>query len=342
MIEWGAMIAITLASLIVACLGTWLVLRIALRRGLVDVPNARSSHTVPTPRGGGAAIVAATTLAVIAAYVADLIELRLFVGFLGGSLAVALVGFLDDRRGVPPRVRLCVHFAAAVWVLAWLGGAPPMRLGDNLVNLGWGGYVLGAVCIVWSVNLFNFMDGIDGIAASEAAFVAAAGSCVLLATGTPVPALAIALPFCAANIGFLTWNWPPARIFMGDVGSGYLGYVLAVLALSSGETNGAAFFVWLILGGVFFVDATVAVVRRWARGEAVHQAHRTHAYQWLVRRWNSHLRVTLVVLATGAFWLLPCGYAAIRWPDAAYWITFVALVPVALGAAMIGSGRPER
>jgi Fuc2NAc and GlcNAc transferase len=339
--EGGAVFAITLASLVVAFAGTRLVSQVALRQGLMDVPNSRSSHQVPTPRGGGLAIVVATTLATVMAHVADLVDFRFFMAFTGGGLAVALIGLIDDRVGVAPKVRLLVHFAAALWALAWLGGVPPLQLGDNAVQLDWLGYPLGAVCIVWSVNLFNFMDGIDGLAASEAAFVSAAACGLLLASEASWPVVMSALAFCAANLGFLAWNWPPARIFMGDVGSGYLGYAVALLALSSGSVNGGAVFAWLILGGVFFVDATTAVIRRWLRGEAVHEAHRTHAYQWLARRWGSHRRVTLTVLTVNTFWLAPLGYAALRWPQFAYWVTLIALVPLIGAACIIGSGRPE-
>ena len=132
------------------------------------------------------------------------------------------------------------------------------------------------------LNLFNFMDGIDGLAASEALFVIRAGAWLSAAGGGVTAASGVLAGACA---GFLLWNWPPARIFLGDAGSGYLGYVTAVLALASARGNSDAIWVWLILGGVFFVDATVTLVRRVLRGEHVHEAHRTHSYQWLARRW---------------------------------------------------------
>lgn len=128
---------------------------------------------------------------------------------------------------------------------------------------------------------------------------------------------------------------------MGDIGSGYLGYVIAVLALAGATTNSAEIWICLILGGVFFVDATVTLVRRLARGDRVHQAHRTHAYQWLSRRWGSHRKVTLSVLGVNGFWLLPLAWAASRFPAHAWWLAVVALSPLVVVALIAGAGRPE-
>jgi Fuc2NAc and GlcNAc transferase len=145
----------------------------------------------------------------------------------------------------------------------------------------------------------------------------------------------------ASCCGFLLWNWPPARIFMGDVGSGYLGYVIGVLVLALARENAGAVWTWLILGGVFFVDATVTLIRRAARGETVFEAHRSHAYQWLCRRWGRHMRVTLGVTLVNLLWLLPCAVATIALPKYAMWIAFVALLPLVAVALVSGAGRPE-
>jgi Fuc2NAc and GlcNAc transferase len=190
--------------------------------------------------------------------------------------------------------------------------------------------------------LFNFMDGIDGIVASEAIFISAAGGAVMWVRGDSPVLVTIALTFSAATLGFLFWNWPPAKIFMGDVGSGFLGFFIAVMALMASETDPAALFIWLILGGAFFADATVTLFRRVARRETLHQAHRAHAYQWLSRRWGSHRPVTLAVLAVNFFWLLPIALLAAWLPRQAIWLAIAALLPLMLLAAVIGAGRPER
>jgi Fuc2NAc and GlcNAc transferase len=154
--------------------------------------------------------------------------------------------------------------------------------------------------------------------------------------------VAVACIFCAASAGFLIWNWPPAKIFMGDVGSGYLGYVIAVLAMAATRDSPVAVWVWLILGGVFFVDATVTLARRSLTGERLHEAHRSHAYQWLARRWRSHRRVTLSVLAVNVFWLLPAAWLAMRYPRFAVWSLAGAFVPLIIVAIAAGAGLREQ
>ena len=332
---------ICLAALALSALLTAAVRNVARSHGVLDVPNPRSSHGVPTPRGGGVAIVLVTTAGMVVLALRGTVRLDLLSALGGGGLAVALVGFADDRRSLSAAVRLAVHFAAALWALAWLRGLPPLRVGAHLMSFGWAGYLLGALGIVWAVNLFNFMDGIDGIAAAEGIFVAVAGAMlnVLMGVGTGVGFAA--LVFAAACGGFLLWNWPPARIFLGDVGSGYLGYVVVVLAVAATRDNPVALWVWLILGGVFFVDATLTLVRRVLRNEPVHEAHRSHAYQWLARRWGSHGNVTAAVIAINLIWLLPWSVLTIMFPAYAIVAVVAALGPLALLAALVGSGRRE-
>jgi Fuc2NAc and GlcNAc transferase len=259
----------------------------------------------------------------------------------GGGMAVAVVGYLDDRHQLSPRVRLAVHFGAALWALAWLGGLPPLRFGEITFTFGWGGYVLGALGIVWTLNLFNFMDGIDGIAASEAVFITCAGSILALASGSSADVVGAGMVLAAACCGFLAWNWPPAKIFMGDAGSGYLGYGVAVLAIAAARESDVGLLVWLILGGLFFADATTTLVRRVVRRERAHEAHRTHAYQWLARRWQSHMRVTLLTIALNLLWLMPCAFFATTTPRRAGWLVVLALVPITLGVVAAGAGRRE-
>ena len=329
---------LALCALAAAALLTRLVRVMAIGRGVVDVPNARSSHAAPTPRGGGLAVVLVLSLGALLLTLRGAMSPAL-TWALAGGLAVAAVGFADDRRSVSPVLRLTVHFAAAFWALYWLGGLPPLRFGDRVLSSGWFGYVLGTLGVVWAVNLFNFMDGLDGIAASEAIFIAFAGACLSLVMGCGMDVTLTALLLGAACGGFLLWNWPPARIFLGDVGSGYLGYAIVVLAIAAARDNPAGLWVWLILGGAFFVDATVTLVRRAWHGKRVHEAHRDHAYQRLARHWSSHRRVTLAVLVVNALWLFPWAVLAAtlaRWAAAS---VIFALVPLAVLAVLLGAGR---
>jgi Fuc2NAc and GlcNAc transferase len=338
----SAALLLAISALAASALLTDLVRRLAAGSGVLDLPNPRSSHGVPTPRGGGLAIVLVSTVGLLVLALRGIVARDLACALVGGGLAVALVGLADDRRSLSAATRLTVHFVAALWALAWLGGLPPVRVGSELVSFGWTGYVLGAFGIVWTLNLFNFMDGIDGIAASEAIFVALAGA-LLTAPFTDAAGVGFAaVLFAAACGGFLLWNWPPARIFLGDVGSGYLGYVIAVLAVAAGRHNPVALWIWLMLGGAFFVDATITLVRRLLRGERLSEAHRSHAYQWLARRWGSHGKVTVTVILVNLVWLLPWSVLASRFPAYALAAVTAALGPLAFLAPLAGSGRLEK
>jgi len=216
-------IAFLLAS--VVALASWrltgLVLGHARKRGLLDIPNLRSSHTIPTPRGGGAAVACALLMGLVAATALGLVPLRIAIAFGGGGFAVAAVGWRDDVAGIRPRMRAAVHCLAAAWAVAWIGGGTAIALGPFRLDLGPAGQLLPILGIAWCVNLYNFMDGIDGIAAGEAIVLGSAGTLLLAISGLPGLSL-LSLLVTAASGGFLVWNWPPARIFMGDAGSGLL------------------------------------------------------------------------------------------------------------------------
>jgi Fuc2NAc and GlcNAc transferase len=278
--------------------------RYALQRNVLDMPNQRSSHSVPTPRGGGVAIVMSFLLALLVALALGWLTLEPAMALLGAGSMVAVIGFLDDHGHVPARWRLLVHFTAAIWGLYWLGGMPLMKLGDMSIELGWLGGLFGAVYLVWLLNLYNFMDGIDGIAGVEAVTccLSAALICILL-DNWQAALLPAALGL--ASMGFLIWNFPPAKIFMGDAGSGFLGLILGLISLYMTWLEPQLFMAWLILLGVFLVDASITLLRRFVRGEKVYQAHRSHAYQHASRQYGKHLPVTLVVAAINLCWLTP-------------------------------------
>jgi Fuc2NAc and GlcNAc transferase len=329
------------AALVISVVLTGLMRRLALAHGVLDVPNERSSHSRATPRSGGVAIVLATTVAAATLVLRGIVDYDLFMALTGGGLAIAAIGLMDDYRSVTPGVRLAVHVAAACWALIWLGGLPPLRFGAHTLELGWFGQVLGVLGIVWTLNLFNFMDGVDGIAASEAIFVAGSGALLAVLLDIDPAGVAASLAFAAACAGFLAWNWPPARIFMGDVGSGYLGFALAVFALAQARRSDVALYVWFVLGAAFFVDATVTLLRRLLRGRRVFEAHRSHAYQRLARRWGSHRRITLAITLLNIVWLLPCAALAALLPHLAAWIALAVLLPLTAIVLGIGAGNDD-
>ncbi len=303
------------AAVVVGLL-TGVVRRLTLARAVLDVPNERSLHTSPTPRGGGVA-VAVVVLAVIGWLgLRALLPGRVVIGLAGGAIIVALVGWIDDVRSLPNRVRAGAQAVAAIWFLYWIGGVTSLRMGEALIPLGIGGSILALVGIVWSINLYNFMDGIDGLAGGQAV-VAATIATILLADRDPGLALTSAA-IAGAAIGFLAWNWAPARIFLGDTGSGLLGFLFAALAILSERSAGPSAVSWVLLGAVFVFDATVTLVRRMMRGERWYAAHKSHAYQRAVRSGFSHARVTggaiLLSGVTGALAAALLGRPDLMWP----------------------------
>ena len=203
------------------------------------------------------------------------------------------------------------------------------------------GDAAAAIVIVWVINLFNFMDGIDGIAASEAAFIGCAGGAL---TFLYVHDLAVgysAWAIGAAALAFLWWNWPPAKIFMGDVGSCYLGYAIAVLGLAAGRSSPVASLAWLILGGVFYADATTTLLVRLARRQRIYLAHRDHAYQSLARQWNSHRSVTLLVFAINLVAPLPLAVLAFLYQEWAVAIAAITLLCLSAAVLLLHIFKPS-
>ena len=271
---------------------TGIVRSYATHHQVLDRPVERSSHSVPTPRGGGLAVLAAAAVGMVLGVALHFIEPLHAVTLGGGMLMLGAVGWVDDTRGLNARVRLAVHLAVASWTLYMWGGLPAVSVGETTLNLGAAGYVLGVLGIVWSINLFNFMDGIDGLAGSQAVLIFGVAAVLLWSKGGNSLA-AVSAILAASAAGFLVWNWPPAKIFLGDVGSGPLGYLIAGIAIESENTHSGPLLAFAILGAVFMSDATITLVRRFARGDRAMEAHRDHAYQRLARAWGSHRAVTL-------------------------------------------------
>ena len=345
-------VLILIAVFILSLALTWIIRRYAQQR-LLDIPNERSSHTVPTPRGGGLAIVISFSLALIYFAATGRIPSNVLIALLGGGGLVAFIGWMDDQRPVSWQVRALVHVGAAIFGLVALGGMPPLDLGIVVIEWGVIGHIIGVIGIVWLINLYNFMDGIDGLAAGEAVTVAlAAGWIVGIGVGVDLTSRLPIFALAFAAFGFLIFNWQPAKIFMGDVGSGFLGYTFAILAIwtvstavtrhaqSIGE-QGLSLWVWIILLGYFLIDASLTLLRRVLRGDKWYSAHRTHAYQKWVISGASHRRVTLTILAINLFWLTPLAVAAVLFKSVALVIASIALAPLVVMVAHFRAGTPN-
>jgi len=328
------------AVLILSLLLTAGLRRYALARSVIDIPNARSSHTVPTPRGGGVAIVLTFLLVVVGLMLLGVGQLRVLIALAGGGALIAIIGFMDDHGHIAARWRLLGHFLAAAWILGWMGGLPPLPLFGWSLDLGWLGGLLAAVYLVWLLNLYNFMDGIDGIASVEAITACLSAAWLYWLAGFDTAAV-LPLLLAAAVAGFLFWNFPPAKIFMGDAGSGFIGIVLGGLSLQAAWMSPPLFWCWLILLGVFIVDATYTLVRRLLRGDKVYEAHRSHAYQFASRRYGKHLPVTLTVAAINLCWLLPIAFCVVHFGlDGALGV-ILAYVPLVVLAMRFRAGELE-
>lgn len=334
--HWYILLVVTLASAALTAL-----LRVyALRRSIIDIPNARSSHTVPTPRGGGVAVVVVFALALVSMAWLQLASPREVVALLGAGLLVAVIGFMDDHGHIAARWRLLGHFLAAAWALFWMQGLPALKVFGVTFELGWVGHGLALLYLVWMLNLYNFMDGIDGIASIEA-ICACLGLTLIYFLHGQEPLAWAPLVLAAAVAGFLYWNFPPARIFMGDAGSGFLGIVLGCLSLQAAWAGGEFFFAWLIMLGIFIVDATFTLIRRLIRGDRVYEAHRSHAYQYASRQYGAHFPVTLGVGMINLCWLLPLSVAvSFQWLDPALGM-IIAYLPLVYLAVKYKAGARE-
>ncbi len=287
-------IAIFAAIFALSYISVALYRRWSVKQNFLKIPNERSSHAQPTPHGAGIVIV----IICLISYV----PISLFVngsfswGYISGASMIALISFLDDIRPISFPLRLLVHCAAATLLIAdtetWHG----ITMLGNL-KLGYWGYVITFLWIVWMVNSYNFMDGIDGIAGLQAVIAGIGWACLGVMMGMPAIYL-----FCgvlaAASLGFLVHNWTPAHIFMGDVGSAFLGFTFAALPLMARTSVNrspdllpiaAVLFVWF-----FLFDSLVTILRRLARGEKIWIAHREHLFQRLVSAGFSHRSVTIL------------------------------------------------
>ena len=320
-------------ALALSLLVTWMIMRRARKLGLIQEPNARSSHNVPTPSGGGIGIVVGGTFAGL---LTALVLPFLAVPAIMASVLIAWVGYLDDKRPLPARWRLGaqVLLTGAVVALLPLDLIP---LPDWLLLI-----VLTLGGALW-INLYNFMDGIDGLAGSEAVFLLA-GAALLAWLAVPGvvedPRLWWMLGLAAAALGFLALNWPPARIVMGDAGSLYLGMMTVFFALATVLSFWLSPWQWLILAALFLADSLTTLGRRLLNRERVWEAHKRHAYQALQRRFGSHRKVTLLYVGVDVVVLLPLAWLAGRYDGWAPLITlavFAVLVPLML---LAGAGAP--
>ena len=262
---------------------TYFIKNYKIKKSLVATVNERSSHTVPTPHGGGIALSITWFIGLVYLYFAGQIESNLFFALLVGVI-ISIVSFFDDIYELSPKIRLIVQSIVAIGGLYFLGGFDTLTFGifdiQNPIFIN----IFAFFMIIWFINLYNFLDGINGYAGSEAIFLALAG--FILFSGNHFLVLAVAV------LGFLFWNWNKAKIFMRDVGSTLLGYNIAIFTIYYVNEESTNFWIWIILFGVYWFDATLTLIRRKLNKEKLSQAHKKHAYQRLTQSGWSHYKVT--------------------------------------------------
>ena len=290
----NALLLLLPASFLSAVVLVPIVRSILIRRSILDQPNERSSHSVPTPRGGGIAIAGVTLLSALLILGGDSWPPRKLVVFLASSLLVAVVGWLDDLYRLSNRVRSVASLSAAVLLIWQFGVFREIPLPPASVSIAPGlGFVLSVLWIVGLTNAYNFMDGIDGIAGLQAV-IGGLGLVWLGYSSANIAVWLVALAAAGSAAGFLVHNWQPARIFMGDVGSTFLGFAFAALILDLTSHDSVLLLAGALLFWPFLFDTSFTFVRRLFRGERVFEAHRGHLYQRLVQTGMSHRTVTIL------------------------------------------------
>jgi Fuc2NAc and GlcNAc transferase len=268
-----------IAGAVLSFLITFLVRWIAIKVSIVDIPNYRSSHDVPTPRGGGISIAIVWFLGLLFLYTKGIIEANLFYALLSGLILV-IISLLDDIISISYSVRLLFQIISISIGLYFLGGMELIDFGffqiEHQIFLS----VLAGIAILWFINLYNFIDGIDGYASAEAIFLSLA---VFVLSGN-----SIILLFGASALGYIYWNFGKRKIFLGDIGSTLMGYTLGIIALYENNTGDMPILIFVILSGLFWFDATLTLFRRFRNREKLTQAHKKHAYQRFVQAGYSH------------------------------------------------------
>ena len=309
---------------VVSYFGIILYRRVAISRDIVANPNFRNLHASPLPVGGGIIFSFVFVISLFFIWLLNQISDDLFWVLAVGGGSAALFGFLDDLKDIRASSKLVAQFFLSGWLLFWLGGGP-------LLSIDWIPVLVAipvtALFLVWMVNAYNFMDGIDGMAVSGAVFVSGAITLVLLLTNGDSEFFSVFVLFLASISTFLFFNWPPASIFMGDSGSAFLGYIFGALILFTVKSGDISIWTWLIVFGYFFADTTVTLLMRIILVKKWYLPHRSHAYQNLARITGSHLKVTGGVVLYNVVWILPLTIWSVMKPEMALFAVVLAIAP---------------
>lgn len=318
---------------------TGMMKKIAWKYGVVDIPDARRSHLIATPRCGGLAILLSFLMWMIYFIQLDGLDKYIWMPWLP-AFVIGLMGFWDDISPLSAKLRLFLQFFCSLMSLILLGGIKVKVIFFDCLIPSWVVFGIAWFFMVWCINLYNFMDGINGIAGVEALCVSIFMSILTFIELQYNWSLIWAI-FASAVAGFLVWNFPKAKIFLGDVGSQFIGYMFAILLIESAQVRPRWFWCGLILLGFFVVDATITLfVRLWYRQEVL-KPHKTHAFQILLQNLNgSHTMVTFGVLFINLCWLMPWAIMVSLSYVQGFFAVVFSYVPLAILVYKIEAGKP--
>jgi Fuc2NAc and GlcNAc transferase len=305
-------------------------------RRLLDTPNIRSSHQIPTPRGGGIALACGVIITMVTALGFTYINPAPIYWLLLPSGLITILGICDDLFNLNIGIRLTIQFLLAGLGIYFIGINNEW---SPLIRLLIAGMMI--LFIVWMTNLYNFMDGINGLAALEAISVCMSMAFIYWIQTANTDVIYLLIIISASACGFLYWNFPTAKLFMGDAGSLFLGLSLGLLTVEGVNENFCIVAAWLIMLGVFIVDSSYTLFYRLVTGQAIHQAHRTHAYQKIAVKFNSHAYTTIAIICINLFWLLPIAIAVATAQLNPIAAMLIAYTPLLLIAHKFLAGRVE-
>ena len=313
-----------LIAFLLSFLGIYLLKKYALQLNLVAIPNERSLHNKVIPRGGGVIIAIIFLAFNLVFYISGQMKTAEFLALFGGGLIMSVTSFLDDILELKASIRFLIQFLAVGWGLYWVGGIPSIAFFEGLSGLYVIANGIAVVLLVWFINAFNFMDGIDGMATSGATFFSLSVGGYFLWQGIePYGSLLIILAAC--SLAFLYFNWPPAKMFLGDSGSTFFGYFFGVILIITVKNSSLSIWTWLIILAYFITDTTTTTFLRLCLVKRWYLPHRSHAYQNLARVLDNHKFVTSLITGINVFYLLPLAYLSIEYQQYG-WLGFLASV----------------
>ena len=313
-----------IAALIISVFGVYLYKIYAIKKTIFADINFRTLHEYPTPKGGGIVFSIIYIFIVFFNFLMDQLSYEFFMILCLGGAVVTTFGFIDDVKNINARKKLMVQILLSCWIIYWIGDIDLLFLYKipYIVELG-----LLFFFLIWFMNAYNFIDGIDGMAASSAVFTSSTLALVLMLTNPENDIIFLFIYLAVVVGGFLFFNWPKASIFMGDAGSVFLGYTFGSLLLISMIRDELSVWTWLVVFGYYFADTTFTQIARVILVKKWYLSHRSHAYQNLARITGSHLKVTVGVVLYNVVWILPLTLWSAMKPETALIAVVLAITP---------------